>query len=75
MNATELLANTLSPGTSFFVPLRPLLPFVASSTPTPYSFPPLFVLTDAHTRDDATQKLESAARENFVTSHPYPIFI
>ncbi|KAI8972612.1 ARM repeat-containing protein [Trametes punicea] len=33
MNATELLANTLSP--------------------------------DAHTRDDATQKLESAARENF----------
>ncbi|KAH9893956.1 ARM repeat-containing protein [Cubamyces lactineus] len=33
MNASELLANTLSP--------------------------------DAHTRDDATQKLESAARENF----------
>lgn len=52
MNATELLANTLSPGK----PHR--LARLSSSC--------LTVNSDANTRQDATQKLENASRENYV---------
>ena len=54
MNATELLANTLSPGQS---------QNLCASNDS--DIDPLLA-ADANTRQDATQKLETASRENYV---------
>lgn len=54
MNASELLANTLSPGTP------PTLRTPKSHT--------LTLQKDAALRTDAVQKLENASRENFVST-------
>ena len=70
MDATTLLANTLSPGTFFFL-------FFCGSRGEGRGggknrllkdfFPPCL---DANTRQDATQKLETASRENYVCLLP-----
>jgi len=72
MDATTLLANTLSPGTFFFL-------FFCGSEGEGRGgeggkngllkefFSPCL---DANTRQDATQKLETASRENYVCLLP-----
>jgi hypothetical protein len=64
MNATDLLANTLSAG----MPL-----FLRVNTCTPLNFF-CSCSQDANTRQDATQKLETAARDSYVRM-PYNPFL
>jgi hypothetical protein len=59
MNATDLLANTLSAG---------MLPHERVSHISLY----LQSLSDANTRQDATEKLDIASRENYVRPLLFP---
>jgi hypothetical protein len=77
MNAGELLANSLSSGNVLCRPLSVLRPSRPSASPSPStlpfriphnsnSHPPPLPLSDQATRENATQKLEQASRENYV---------
>lgn len=76
MNAGELLANSLSAGKVYFVPLAvppfrislsPHTTLLPSSAQFQFQFSPSSLpLLDQATRENATQKLEQASRENYV---------
>lgn len=69
MDPTTLLANTLSPGAFFFLFFEGGKGVVVGGRMgclKKFFFPVL----DANTRQDATQKLENASRDNYVCSPP-----
>jgi hypothetical protein len=92
MNAGELLANSLSSGKVICRSSSVLWPSRPSASPSPPHTPSEFqflssplAFSDQATRENATQKLEQASRENYVrrtflfsnpnrTLLPYPFF-